>query len=129
MTFRELAPPPPHRASLLRRSSADTAAPGSRAAPRGSPRTSHPPPFPPGCYAGSLPAPPWWCGPACFSDPPPDCCPHEGGGSEKGIMIPRKVSFCLTAFALQYYLFLLNPASSRYSGCSFKYGSLSPQMV
>ena len=24
---------------------------------------------------------------------------------------------------------LLIPASSRYSGCSFKYGSLSPQMV
>ena len=48
---------------------------------------------------------------------------------KKGIMIPRKVSICLTAFALQYYLFRLNPASSRYSGCSFKYGSLSPQMV
>ena len=48
---------------------------------------------------------------------------------KKGIMIPRKVSICLTAFALQYYLFFLNPASSRYSGCSFKYGSLSPQMV
>ena len=46
-----------------------------------------------------------------------------------GISIPRKVSICLTAFALQYYLFLLNPASSLYSGCSFKYGSLSPQMV
>ena len=48
---------------------------------------------------------------------------------KKGIMIPRKVSICLTAFASQYYLFLLNPASSRYSGCAFKYGSLSPQMV
>ena len=48
---------------------------------------------------------------------------------KKGIMIPRKVSIRLTAFALQYYLFFLNPASSRYSGCSFKYGSLSPQMV
>ena len=48
---------------------------------------------------------------------------------KKGIMIPRKVSIRLTAFALQYYLFLLNPASSRYSGCSFMYGSLSPQMV
>ena len=48
---------------------------------------------------------------------------------KKGIMIPRKVSICLTAFALQYYLFLLNPASSRYSGCAFRYGSLSPQMV
>ena len=41
----------------------------------------------------------------------------------------KKVKVCLTAFALQYYLFLLNPASSRYSGCPFKYGSLSPQMV
>lgn len=37
---------------------------------------------------------------------------------------------------MSYYLvckavtsFLLKPASSRYSGCSFKYGSLSPQMV
>ena len=39
---------------------------------------------------------------------------------KKGIMIPRKVSICLTAFALQYYLFRLNPAPSRYSGCSFK---------
>ena len=39
---------------------------------------------------------------------------------KKGIMIPIKVSICLTAFVLQYYLFLLNPASSRYSGCSFK---------
>ena len=48
---------------------------------------------------------------------------------KKGTMIPRKVSICLTAFALQYYLFLLNPASSRYSGCAFRYGSLSPQMV
>ena len=48
---------------------------------------------------------------------------------KKGIMIPRKVSIRLTAFALQYYLFLLNPASSLYSGCSFRYGSLSPQMV
>jgi len=48
---------------------------------------------------------------------------------KKGIMIPRKVSICLTAFALQYYLFFLNPASSRYSGCAFRYGSLSPQMV
>lgn len=42
------------------------------------------------------------------------CC------TKKGIMIPRKVSIRLTAFALQYYLFRLNPASSRYSGCSFK---------
>ena len=41
----------------------------------------------------------------------------------------EKVSIYLTAFALQYYLFLLNPASSRYSGCAFRYGSLSPQMV
>jgi hypothetical protein len=48
---------------------------------------------------------------------------------KKGISIPRKVSIRLTAFVLQYYLFRLNPASSRYSGCSFKYGSLSPQMV
>ena len=42
---------------------------------------------------------------------------------KKGIMIPIKVSIRLTAFVLQYYLFRLNPASSRYSGCSFKYGS------
>ena len=42
---------------------------------------------------------------------------------------PRKVSICLTAFALRFYLFLLKPASSRYSGCSFTYGSWSPQMV
>ena len=48
---------------------------------------------------------------------------------KKGIMIPRKVSICLTAFALRFYLFLLKPASSRYSGCSFTYGSWSPQMV
>mgnify|MGYP007103708659 CR=1 FL=1 len=48
---------------------------------------------------------------------------------KKGIMIPKKVSIYLTAFALQHYLFFLNPASSRYSGCSFRYGSLSPQMV
>ena len=48
---------------------------------------------------------------------------------KKGIMIPRKVSIRLTAFILQYYLFFLNPASSRYSGCSFTYGSWSPQMV
>lgn len=48
---------------------------------------------------------------------------------KKGIMIPRKVSICLTAFALRFYLFLLKPASSRYSGCDFTYGSLSPQMV
>jgi hypothetical protein len=26
-------------------------------------------------------------------------------------MIPRKVSICLTAFALRFYLFVLNPAS------------------
>ena len=51
------------------------------------------------------------------------------GVPKKGIMIPIKVSIRLTAFVLQYYLFRLNPASSRYSGCSFKYGSLSPQMV
>ena len=31
---------------------------------------------------------------------------------KKGIMIPRKVSICLTAFALRFYLFLLKPASS-----------------
>ena len=48
---------------------------------------------------------------------------------KKGIMIPRKASIYLTAFALRFYLFLLKPASSRYSGCTFKYGSLSPQMV
>ena len=30
---------------------------------------------------------------------------------KKGIMIPRKVSICLTAFALRFYLFVLNPAS------------------
>jgi len=48
---------------------------------------------------------------------------------KKGIMIPKKVSICLTAFALQHYLFFLNPALSRYSGCSFTYGSWSPQMV
>ena len=41
----------------------------------------------------------------------------------KGISIPRKVSICLTAFTLRFYLFLLKPASSRYSGCSFIYGS------
>ena len=35
---------------------------------------------------------------------------------KKGIMIPIKVSIYLTAFALQHYLFFLNPASSRYSG-------------
>ena len=29
----------------------------------------------------------------------------------------------------KHYLFLLYPFSSRYSGCSFKYGSLSPQMA
>ena len=48
---------------------------------------------------------------------------------KKGIMIPRKASIYLTAFALRFYLFLLKPASSRYSGCAFRYGSLSPQMV
>ena len=48
---------------------------------------------------------------------------------KKGIIIPRKVSICFTAFALRFYLFLLKPASSRYSGCDFTYGSLSPQMV
>ena len=47
----------------------------------------------------------------------------------KGINIPNNTSICFTAFALCFYLFLLNPASSRYSGCSFRYGSLSPQMV
>ncbi len=30
---------------------------------------------------------------------------------KKGIMIPIKVSICLTAFALRFYLFLLKPAS------------------
>ena len=45
------------------------------------------------------------------------------------VLYPRKVSICLTAFALRFYLFLLKPASSRYSGCSFTYGSWSPQMV
>ena len=48
---------------------------------------------------------------------------------KNGIIIPIKVSIFLTAFAFQYYLFLLNPAASRYSGCAFRYGSLSPQMV
>ena len=33
------------------------------------------------------------------------------------------VQRALAGFALRFYLFLLKPASSRYSGCSFTYGS------
>ena len=51
---------------------------------------------------------------------PQRCTQERDHDSKKGFHLSHR---------LKNYLFLLNPASSRYSGCSFKYGSLSPQMV